>query len=68
MLVKDMLNSLRTINYERVCIRDKEGNEICTCYTNSEGISPFTNYVVTEWFPHGTSPTGATFTIYVRLP
>lgn len=65
MTLGDMLRTLRTAPYERVEIRDFEGNEIFTCPANSEGVLPFKDYDVIEWFPHGAPNKDATFTIYV---
>lgn len=66
MRLDDMLKTLRTIRYERVEIRDVEGNEMFTCPADSEAITPFKNYTVTEWFPHGAANKDASFTVYIK--
>lgn len=65
MTLKDMINTLRTVDYEKVEIRDKWGNEICTCPTNSIGWKEYQERKVVEWFPHGAPFKEATFTVYV---
>lgn len=66
MTLGDMLRTLRTSQYERIEVRDIEGNEIFTCPASSEGIMSFKDYEVIEWFPHGAPNKDATFTVYVR--
>lgn len=66
MKLKDMISTLRTVNYEKVEIRDKWGNEICTCPTNSEGWKQYQDRKVVEWFPHGAPYKDATFTVYIK--
>lgn len=65
MELKEMIESLRTIDYETIEIRDKWGNEICTCPTNSEGWKQYQNRKVIEWFPHGAPNKYASFTVYI---
>lgn len=66
MKLRDMINTLRTAQFERIEIRDFEGNEIFTCPVVSEGIKIYADWVVTEWFPRGADKKGATFTVYVK--
>ena len=66
MRLDDMLITLRTAQYERVEIRDAEGNEIFTCPADSEAIMPFKDCTVTEWFPHGAANKDASFTVYIK--
>ena len=66
MKLGEMITTLRTIRYERVEIRDVEGNEIFTCPADSEAITPFKNHTVTEWFPHGAANKDASFTVYIK--
>jgi len=66
MKLGDMIKTLRTIEYERIELRTAEGNELLTAPAYSEVISSFTDYVVTEWFPHGAPNSKATFTVYIR--
>lgn len=66
MKLGDMLRTLRTAQYERVEIRDIEGNEIFTCPASSESIIPFKDFDVTEWFPHGAPNKDSTFTVYIK--
>lgn len=65
MILKDMISTLRTVDYEKVEIRDKWGNEICTCPTNSVGWKQYQNRKVVEWFPHGAPYKEATFTVFI---
>lgn len=60
-----MIKTLRTSPYERIEIRDNEGNEIYTCPVTSEVLRLLEDYVVIEWFPHGAPNKDATFTVYV---
>lgn len=66
MTLGEILNTLRTAQYERVEIRDDYGNEILTCPASSDGVMPYAKYTVIEWFPHGAPNKDATFTVYVR--
>ena len=66
MKLRDMLTTLRTHEFERVEIRDFEGNELFTCPVDSEVIIPFKDCDVSEWFPHGAPHKDATFTVYIR--
>ena len=66
MTLKDMISSLRTVNYETVEIRDKWGNEVYTCPTNSEGWKQYQNHKVVEWLPHGAPYKSATLTVYIE--
>ena len=66
MTLGDMLITLRTLQYERVEIRDFEGNEIFTCPADSEAIMLFKDRDVTEWFPHGAVNKDASFTVYIK--
>lgn len=66
MKIIDMLITLRTAPYERIEVRDLEGNEICTCPANSEGLNPYKDFDVIEWFPHGAPNKDATFTVYIE--
>lgn len=63
MILKEMIVALRMP--QRMQIRDEEGWEICTCQTNSEGVLPYMNCVVTQWF--GNYKDGNTdFVVYVK--
>ena len=66
MTLKDMISTLRTVAYERVEIRDEDGNEILICPTTSKGCEPYKDCEVIEWFPHGGPYKDATFTVYIR--
>ena len=67
MKLGDMLRTLRTHQYERVEIRDFEGNEILTCPADSEIITNnFKDCEVSEWFPHGAPNKDATFTVCIK--
>ena len=66
MTLKDMICTLRTSQFERIELRDDYGNEIFTCSTDSSGLTPYLEYTVTEWFPHGAPKSTADFTVYVR--
>ena len=66
MILKDMIDTLRTVAYEKVEIRDKNGNEILTCPTTSVGWKPYQNCEIIEWFPHGAPNKDATFTVYIK--
>ena len=66
MRLHDMLKTLRTIQYERIEIRDSEGNEILTCPASSEALTSYMDYIITEWFPHSAPNKDATFTVYVK--
>lgn len=65
MTLKDMISTLRTIQYERIEVRDDYGIEIFTCKTDSSALKPYLGYTVTEWFPHGAPGSSADFTVYV---
>ena len=41
MKLKDMLTTLRTISYERLELRDDEGDEILTCPTLSDAVKQY---------------------------
>lgn len=63
MILKEMIDTLRMP--QRMQIRDEEGWEICTCNTNSEGVLPYMNCVVAQWF--GNYKDGKTdFVVYVK--
>lgn len=63
MILKEMIAKLRMP--QRMQIRNEEGWEICTCNTNSGGVLPYMNWVVTEWF--GNYQDGKTdFVVYVK--
>ena len=67
MTLRDMIITLKTHQYERVEIRDFEGNEILTCPADSEIITDnFKGCEVSEWFPHGAPNKDATFTVYIK--
>lgn len=66
MKLGDMLKTLRTIKYERIEIRNAEGNELLTAPADSEVISMYNDYFVTEWFPHGAPNSKASFTVYIK--
>lgn len=66
MKLRDMISILRTIDYNRVEIRDEEGNEITTCKTNSKGIEPYLDCEITEWFPGAAPFKHCDFTVYVK--
>lgn len=65
MTLGEMIKTLRTVQYERVEIRDENGNELFTCRTDSSVLTPYLGYAVTEWFPHGAPKSNADFTVYV---
>lgn len=65
MKLKDMISTLRTSQFERIEIRDDVGNELFTCKTDSSALTPYLEYEVEQWFPHGTAGSNATFTVYV---
>ena len=63
MRLKEMIDLLRFP--QRMQIRDEEGWEIFTCNTTSEGVLPYMNWVVTQWF--GNYKDGkADFVVYVK--
>lgn len=67
MKLKEMIDTLRTVAYEKVEIRDGEyGNEILTCPATAKGWKPYQDCEVIEWFPHGAPGKTATFTVYVK--
>lgn len=66
MTLKEMIDTLRTVAYEKVEIRDEEGNEILTSPTTAKGWEPYQNCNVIEWFPHGAPNKNATFTVYIK--
>lgn len=55
MTLRDMVNSLRVSGRYRVEIRGSENCEILTCNTNSQGIEPYLDRKVLDWFP-GSAP------------
>lgn len=52
MTLKNMLETLRTVEHERVEIRGSDNNEILTCDTDSAILIQFYDCTVLEWFPH----------------
>ena len=67
MKLKEMIEKLRTINFEKIELRSGEdGNEILTCPTTSKGWEPYKGCEVIEWFPHGAPNKDATFTVYIK--
>ena len=48
MKLREMVETLRMV--QRVEIRNEDGYEICTCNTDSEGIKPYMNVPISEWF------------------
>lgn len=67
MKLKDMIDTLRTVAYERVEIRDEYGNEILTCPTSGlSGWEKYKDCKVVEWFPHGAPNKDATFTVFIE--
>ena len=65
MTLKNMINTLRTSQFERIEIRDDAGNELFTCKTDSSVLTPYLGYEVIQWFPHGAPGSNADFTVYV---
>ena len=65
MKLKDMISTLRSSQLERIEIRDDAGNELFTCKIDSSVLTPYLEYGVTQWFPHGASGSNADFTVYV---
>ena len=65
MKLREMIGTLR-VN-QRVQIRNRDGYEICICRTDSEGIMPYMNDDITEWFI-GCPPfeSGVDFVVYVE--
>lgn len=51
MKLKDLFNTLRTINYNTVEIRDKDNNTLFTAPATSPALEPYFEYEVWEWFP-----------------
>ena len=66
MKLKDMIDTLRTVAYERVEIRNEYGYEILTCSTTSVIWETYKDCKVVEWFPHGAPNKDATFTVYIK--
>lgn len=66
MKLKEMIQTLRTANYERVEIRNEDGWEIATFPANSTAIAPYLDCEVSEWFPHGAPGKAADFTVYIK--
>ena len=66
MTLEEMIKTLRTYQYERIEIRNEEGNEILSCPVTSKGIVPYLECTVAQWFPHGAPNKDATFTVYVK--
>ena len=67
MTLGDMVDMLR-ITPLLVEIRDFDGYEICTCKTDSKGITPYLNYKVICWFPSHAPFKQCDFTVYVDEP
>ena len=65
MKLKDMISTLRTIQFERIELRDDCENELFTCRADSYAITPYLEYEVIQWFPHGASKNNSDFTVYV---
>jgi len=65
MKLKDMISTLRTIQFERIELRDDCGNELFTCKADSYALKPYLEYEVTQWFPHGSPKNNTDFTVYV---
>lgn len=65
MKLNDLLTTLRTIDFERVEIRDSNNNEMFTCPANSETLLSYKDYIVIEWFPRGATDKGVTFTVLI---
>lgn len=64
MILKEMIDLLRMP--QRMQIRNEEGWEICTCYTNSEGVLPYLGWKVIEWFANYRVPElQADFVVFV---
>ena len=57
MKVREMIDTLRMP--QRLEIRDSENNEICVTNTNSNGVFPYLERSVKEWFTYRL--TGAIF-------
>lgn len=66
MTLKDMIDTLRTVAFERVEIRNEDNYEVLTCPTISEGWKPYQDCKVVGWFPHGAPKKDATFTVLVE--
>ena len=48
MKLREMIGTLRI--HQRVQIRNRDGYEICSCRTDSEGVMPYMDDDITEWF------------------
>lgn len=66
MTLKDMIDTLRGVAYERVEIRNEDNYEILTCPTTSASWKQYQDREIVEWFPHGAPHKGATFTVYIK--
>lgn len=66
MKLREMIDVLR-VHQRRVQIRNSDGYEICSCKTDSEGVMPYMDDDITEWFP-GCPPGayGIDFVVYVE--
>lgn len=67
MILKDMIETLRKIESERVEIRDEDGWEHLTCKALSPALEPYKDKRVIEWFPGAAPHKDATFTVYLQL-
>ena len=50
MKVQDMIDTLRMP--KRFEIRDSENNEICVTSSDSDGVLPYLDRTVKQWFPY----------------
>lgn len=64
MLLKDMVNTLRT-ETNIVEVRDKDNYPIGTFNQGSNGLEPYLNKTVISWFPGAAPFHNATFTVLI---
>ena len=67
MILKDMIETLRSPQYERIEIRDREGWEQLTCQATSPALGAYMDIQVLEWFPGCAPNKDSTFVVYLKL-
>ena len=67
MTLREMVETLR-ISPQRVEIRDGDNFEIMTCSTDSQGIKPYLDMRVSEWFPGAAPERHCDFTVSLKVP
>lgn len=68
MTLKEMIQTLRSPESERVEVRNENNYEMFTANALSEALTPYEEWEVTNWFPRAAPFKSCTFTVCVEAP